>query len=180
MTNTRTAPQGCGARNRSGSRIITGYEMDLSSLLKPRAVKVLTDVTSKKRLMQSISALAHDLIELPEGQIFDALQERESLGPTGVGHGVALPHARLPELTEVHGAFFRLEKPVDFDAADKQPVDLVFAMFAPADTGVDHLKALALVSRTLRDAGLRAKLRANSDAATLHTLLTEYATSKAA
>lgn len=154
--------------------------MDLSSLLKPRAVKVLTDVTSKKRLMQAIAALAHDLIALPEGQIFDALQERESLGPTGVGHGVALPHARLSELTEVHGAFLKLEKPVDFDAADKHPVDLVFVLFAPADTGVDHLKALALVSRTLRDAGLRAKLRANHDAETLHTLLTEYASSKAA
>ena len=154
--------------------------MDLSSLLKPRAVKVLTDVTSKKRLMQAVAALAHDLIALPEGQILDALQERESLGPTGVGHGVALPHARLPELTEVHGAFLKLEKPVDFDAADKHPVDLVFVLFAPADTGVDHLKALALVSRTLRDAGLRAKLRANHDAATLHTLLTEYTGSKAA
>ncbi|MEY3004117.1 MAG: hypothetical protein RLZZ491_1293 [Pseudomonadota bacterium] len=154
--------------------------MDLSSLLKPRAVKVLTDVTSKKRLMQSIAGLAHDLIGLPEGQIFDALQERESLGPTAVGHGVALPHARLPELTEVHGAFLRLEKPIDFDAADKKPVDLVFALFAPADTGVDHLKALALVSRTLRDAALRSKLRANADPATLHTLLTEYETSKAA
>ena len=154
--------------------------MDLSSLLKPRAVKVLTDVTSNKRLMQSIAVLAHDLIGLPESQIFDALQERESLGPTGVGHGVALPHARLPELTEVHGAFFRLEKPVDFDAADRQPVDLVFALFAPADTGVDHLKALALVSRTLRDGALRSKLRANADPGTLHTLLTEYETSKAA
>jgi PTS system nitrogen regulatory IIA component len=138
--------------------------MDLSSLLKPRAVKVLTDVTSKKRLMQSIAGLAHDLIGLPEGQIFDALQERESLGPTAV----------------VHGAFLRLEKPIDFDAADKKPVDLVFALFAPADTGVDHLKALALVSRTLRDAALRSKLRANADPATLHTLLTEYETSKAA
>jgi len=137
-------------------------------------------VSSKKRLMQSIAGLAHDLIGMPEGQIFDALQERESLGPTGVGHGVALPHARLPELTEVHGAFLRLEKPIDFDAADKQPVDLVFALFAPADTGVDHLKALALVSRTLRDGALRSKLRANADPATLHTLLTEYATSKAA
>jgi nitrogen PTS system EIIA component len=83
-------------------------------------------------------------------------------------------------LTEVHGAFFRLEKPVDFDAADRQPVDLVFALFAPADTGVDHLKALALVSRTLRDGALRSKLRANADPGTLHTLLTEYETSKAA
>ena len=154
--------------------------MDLPSLLKPHAVRVLSDVTSKKRLMQSIADLAHDLIGLPQGQIFDALQERESLGPTGVGHGVALPHARLSDLTKVQGAFLRLERPIDFDAADKQPVDLVLALFAPADTGVDHLKALALVSRTLRDATLCAKLRANSDPATLHTLLTDHHASQAA
>jgi len=154
--------------------------MHLSTLLRPGAVKVLSDVTSKKRLMQAISDLAEDLIGLPHTQIFDALQERESLGPTGVGHGVALPHARLSDLTEVQGAFIRLERPIDFDAADRQPVDLVFALFAPADTGVDHLKALALVSRTLRDASLCAKLRANTDAATLHTLLTDSEASKAA
>lgn len=154
--------------------------MNLSTLLKPRAVKVLSDVTSKKRLMQAIADQAHDLIGLPTGQIFDALQERESLGPTGVGHGVALPHARLAELTEVHGAFLKLERAIDFDAADRQPVDLVFALFAPADSGVDHLKALALVSRTLRDAALCAKLRANSDPATLHTLLTDHESSQAA
>ena len=125
--------------------------MDLSSLLKPEAVRVLSDISSKKRLLQSIADMAEGLIGLPMSQIFDALQERESLGPTGVGNGVALPHARLSALTKVHGAFIRLEKPVDFEAADKQPVDLVFALFAPTDTGVDHLKALALVSRTLRD-----------------------------
>lgn len=154
--------------------------MNLSTLLKPRAVKVLSDVTSKKRLMQAIADQAHDLIGLPAAQIFDALQERESLGPTGVGHGVALPHARLVDLTEVHGAFVRLERPIDFDAADRQPVDLVFALFAPADSGVDHLKALALVSRTLRDSALCAKLRANSDPATLHTLLTDHESTQAA
>lgn len=154
--------------------------MDLSSLLRPRAVKVLSDVSSKKRLLQSVADLAEGLIGLPAPQIFDALQERESLGPTGVGHGVALPHARLSALTEVHGAFLRLERPVTFEAADKQPVDLVFALFAPADTGVDHLKALALVSRTLRDASLCAKLRANTDPAILHALITEGEASQAA
>jgi PTS system nitrogen regulatory IIA component len=102
--------------------------MDLSSLLKPQAVRVVSDISSKKRLLQSIADTAEGLIGLPMSQIFDALQERESLGPTGVGHGVALPHARLSALTAVHGAFLRLEKPVDFDAADRQPVDLVFAL----------------------------------------------------
>ncbi|MBY6201537.1 PTS sugar transporter subunit IIA [Maritalea mobilis] len=154
--------------------------MDLSQLLKPHAVKVVSDVSSKKRLLQSIADLAEGLIGLKSSSIFDALQERESLGPTGVGHGVALPHARLHDLTEVQGAFLKLERPIDFDSADKQPVDLIFALFAPSDTGVDHLKALALVSRTLRDAALCAKLRANSDPATLHTLLTDAQASQAA
>jgi PTS system nitrogen regulatory IIA component len=154
--------------------------MDLSSLLKPGAVRVVTDISSKKRLLQSIADLAGDLVALPGSQIFDALQERESLGSTGVGHGVALPHARLAELSEVQGAFLKLEKPIDFDAADRQPVDLVFALFAPADTGVDHLKALALVSRTLRDQALCAKLRANSDPATLYTILTAGTETQAA
>lgn len=154
--------------------------MDLSSLLKPNAVRVVNDISSKKRLLQSIADMAEELIGLPSSQIFDALQERESLGPTGVGQGVALPHARLQALTEVQGAFLRLEKPIDFDSADRQPVDLVFALFAPADTGVDHLKALALVSRTLRDHTLCAKLRANSDPATLYTILTAGSETQAA
>ncbi len=154
--------------------------MDLSSLLKPHSVRVVSDVSSKKRLLQSIADMAEGLISLPMTEIFDALQERESLGPTGVGHGVALPHARLASLTQVHGAFLRLEKPVDFDAADRQPVDLVFALFAPTDTGVDHLKALALVSRTPRDQALCNKLRANNDPATLYTILTEGDETKAA
>jgi len=154
--------------------------MDLSSLLKPSGVRVLTDVSSKKRLLQSIADLAEDLIALRSSTIFDALQERESLGPTGVGHGVALPHARLSSLTQVHGAFLRLERPIDFDAADRKPVDLIFALFAPTDTGVDHLKALALVSRTLRNDELCAKLRANTDPGTLYTLLTAGSESQAA
>ena len=128
--------------------------MDLSSLLRPQAVKLVNDVSSKKRLMQTIADLAEGLIGLPSQQIVDALLERESLGPTGVGHGVALPHARLSDLSDVHGAFLRVERPIPFDAADKQPVDLVFALFAPVDSGVVHLKAVALVSRTLRDASL--------------------------
>jgi len=145
--------------------------MELTGLLEPKGVKVVADISSKKRLMQSIADVAEGLIDLPANQILDALQERESLGPTGVGHGVALPHARLASLTTVRGAFLKLEKPINFESADRQPVDLVFALFAPIETGVDHLKALALVSRTLRDQTLCEKLRANSDPATLYTLL---------
>ncbi|MEM9754339.1 MAG: PTS sugar transporter subunit IIA [Pseudomonadota bacterium] len=154
--------------------------MDLPRILKPEAVRVVTDVTSKKRLMQTIADVASGIVGLPQTTIFDALQDRESLGPTGVGQGVALPHARLAGLAEVHGAFLRLEHAIDFDSVDRQPVDLVFALFAPADSGVDHLKALALVSRTLRNEALCAKLRANSDAATLHTLITDAQSTQAA
>ena len=103
----------------------------------------------------------------------DGLQERESLGPTGVGHGIALPHARLEDLNRIVGVFIRLEKPLDYDSVDRQPVDLVFGLFAPKDSGVDHLKALALVSRTMRDQAVVSKLRANTDAAKLYAILTE-------
>lgn len=154
--------------------------MDLANLLTPEAVRVVSDVTSKKRLIQKVAEVAGTLVDRPQTEIFDALQERESLGSTGVGKGVALPHARLPGLSHVHGAFLKLEHLIDFDSVDRQPVDLVFALFAPADSGVDHLKALALVSRTLRNDALCAKLRANGEPLTLHTLITEGATPQAA
>ena len=154
--------------------------MDLPNLLGPDAVRVVPDVTSKKRLIQKIAEVASDLVEAPQSEIFDALQERESLGPTGVGKGVALPHARLPGLSAVTGAFLRLEHTIDFGSVDRQPVDLVFALFAPTDSGVDHLKALALVSRTLRNEALCAKLRANSDPLTLYALITDGETPQAA
>ena len=110
----------------------------------------------------------------------DGLQERESLGPTGVGNGIALPHARLEYLDRITGIFIRLEKPLDYDSVDRQPVDLVFGLFAPKDSGVDHLKALALVSRTMRDQAVVSKLRANTDAAKLYAILTEARTIQAA
>lgn len=146
--------------------------MQLSTIVKPGAVRTYLQVSSKKRLFQDIADLAHQVYGLDAARTLDALQERESLGPTGVGNGVALPHARLHGLDGVAGIFVKLDKPLDFDAVDRQPVDLVFALFAPKDSGVDHLKALALVSRTLRDTDLRAKLRANSDPAALHAILT--------
>lgn len=145
--------------------------MQLSEILKPGAVRAIGQVTSKKRLFQELSELAHAEYGLNASEVLDALQERESLGPTGVGQGVALPHARLHGLDKVVGMFIRLEKPLDFDAVDRQPVDLVFALLAPETSGVDHLKALALVSRTLRDGELRGKLRANDDPVALHAVL---------
>ncbi|KCV82466.1 PTS transporter subunit IIA-like nitrogen-regulatory protein PtsN [Actibacterium atlanticum] len=154
--------------------------MELSSILKPEAVKVFGTLSSKKRLFQDLGEIAATAYGLRPNDVVEALQERENLGPTGVGHGVALPHARLSGVNSVVGAFLRLEKPLDFDAVDRQPVDLVFALFAPLESGVDHLKALALVSRTLRDEAFCAKLRANDQAATLHALLTESPSSQAA
>ncbi len=154
--------------------------MTLAKLIQPTAVRVVGHATSKKRLFQDLGEAARDVYGLNAAAVVVALQERESLGPTGVGHGVALPHARLHGLDRVVGIFIRLERALDFDAADRQPVDLIFALFAPKDSGVDHLKALALVSRTLRDGDLQAKLRANTDPATLHALLTENRSVQAA
>ena len=154
--------------------------MELASILAPSAVKVLSTVSSKKRLFQDLGDIAFDCYGINAEDAFSALSERENLGPTGVGRGVALPHARLAGVTEVTGCFVRVEKPFDFDAVDRQPVDLIFALFAPEDSGVDHLKALALVSRSMRDASICAKLRANTDTAALHALLTDNLSNKAA
>ena len=154
--------------------------MELASILAPSAVKVLSTVSSKKRLFQDLGDIAADCYGINAEDAFAALSERENLGPTGVGRGVALPHARLSGVTEVTGCFVRVEKPFDFDAVDRQPVDLIFALFAPEDSGVDHLKALALVSRSMRDASICAKLRANTDTAALHALLTDSLSNKAA
>ena len=136
-------------------------------------MKCVSAVSSKKRLFHELGDLATLAYGLKSSDVASALQERESLGPTGVGQGVALPHARLPGLEKVCGLFIQIERPLEFESVDKQPVDLVFALLAPEDAGVEHLKALAVVSRSMRDAKLCGKLRANSDPATLHTLLAE-------
>ena len=155
-------------------------DMQISDILSPAAVRTMSQITSKKRLFQEIAEQARSIYGVDAAQTLDALQERETLGPTGVGHGVALPHARLHGLDRVVGLFLRLEKPLDFDAVDRQPVDLIFALLAPKNAGVDHLKALALVSRTLRDQDLRNKLRANEDPVILHAILSAAPGIKAA
>lgn len=154
--------------------------MELSKILTPQAVRVVSQMTSKKRLFQELGELAAQAYKLNGSVVIDGLQERESLGPTGVGHGIALPHARLEEISGIVGVFVRLEKPLDYDSVDRQPVDLIFGLFAPKDSGVEHLKALALVSRTMRDPGICSKLRANIDPAKLHAILTEGRSSAAA
>ena len=154
--------------------------MQLAHILKSDAVKTISSCTSKKRLFHDLGELAESSYGLNPTEVIEALIEREGLGPTGVGHGIALPHARMDGVDKVQGIFLRLEKPLNFESVDRQPVDLVFCLIAPATSGVDHLKALALVSRTLRDPSICAKLRANSDPATLHTILTEAQSSQAA
>lgn len=154
--------------------------MEFTELLRMDAVKVSGSVSSKKRLFQDIGDLAASAYGLDAEEVTEALRAREALGPTGVGRGVALPHARLSKTDGVVGVFILLEKPIDFDAVDREPVDITFALFAPEDAGVEHLKALALVSRTLREASICSKLRANPDPSTLHTILCEARNSKAA
>lgn len=115
--------------------------------------------TSKKQALQELARQAAELTGEHERAIFDVLLERERLGTTGVGRGIAIPHGKLPGLDRVYGIFARLERPIDFDAIDDQPVDLIFLLLAPENAGADHLKALARVSRLLRDERLCEKLR---------------------
>lgn len=147
--------------------------MELSSILKPEAVRVFSAASSKKRLFREIGELASSALGMNAQATVEALMERESLGPTGVGNGVALPHARMPGLEQVSAVFVMLEKPIDFGSVDRQPIDIAFALFAPEEAGVEHLKALALVSRTLRVPAICAKLRANLNPGTLYAILTE-------
>ncbi len=154
--------------------------MKFVSLLEPSAVKVMSSVSSKKRLMHDLADVVESVYGIDAPRVVEALMERESLGCTGVGHGVALPHARLSGIAEVKGVFLLLEKPMGFDSVDRQPVDIIFGLFAPEEAGVEHLKALALVSRTLREPSFCAKLRSNPDPSKLYTILTEAQSVQAA
>ena len=154
--------------------------MELTEILAADAVHYAQSASSKKRLLQKISEQAASIYDLDSEQVFAALTAREALGTTGVGRGVAIPHARFENLDRVVGLFTRLEKPLDYDSMDHQPVDLVFTLLAPQKEGAEHLKALALVSRTLRDEDVCAKLRSNNDAQTIFSILVEKQSSQAA
>lgn len=153
--------------------------MDFSDLISPDSVIARLKATSKKQALQEIAQKAARLARLPEREVFDALLERERLGTTGVGQGIALPHAKFPELTRLHGLFVRLDPPVDFESIDDKPVDLIFALLAPEDAGAEHLKALARISRLLRNQAVCAKLRGAEDDAALYAILTEPTASAA-
>ncbi len=154
--------------------------MEISDLLTRESVHVSLRATSKKHALQELAHLAADITGLHERTIFEILLERERLGTTGVGKGIAIPHGKLSELERLYGMFVRLDRPVDFESVDDQPVDLIFLLLAPESAGADHLKALARVSRLLRDPGICEKLREIDDQDSLFSLLTAGPQSHAA
>ena len=154
--------------------------MEIADLVSVDGVVADLKVSSKKQALQELSQLAAVLTGLHERAIFDTLLERERLGTTGVGVGIAIPHGKLPELDRLHGLFARLAQPIDFEAIDEQPVDLIFLLLAPESAGADHLKALARVSRLLRDSTVCDKLRGSDTVEAIYALLTETTNSHAA
>lgn len=153
--------------------------MEISDLITPEGVIAKLKVSSKKQALQELAQRAAKITGLSERRIFEGLIARERLGTTGVGQGIAIPHAKFEELDRLYALFARLDHPIDFDAVDERPVDLIFVLLAPGDAGAEHLKALALVSRLLRNQAVCAKLRGSDDAAALYALLTEPAASAA-
>ena len=154
--------------------------MDIADLISPASVVANLRVGSKKQALQDLAKRAAETTGLSERAIFEVLLERERLGTTGVGNGIAIPHGKLPGLRQLYGLFARLETPIDFDSVDEQPVDLIFLLLAPEAAGADHLKALARVSRLLRDRTVCEKLRGANQADAMYALLTESAASHAA
>ncbi|MEY4965544.1 MAG: phosphotransferase system mannitol/fructose-specific protein [Pseudomonadota bacterium] len=146
--------------------------MNIADLLAPDAVLPALKAQSKKQLLQELAARSHGLTRISERRIFETLVERERLGTTGVGAGIAIPHGRMTEVKTIIGIFARLENAIDYEAVDSQPVDLVFMLLAPENAGADHLKALARVSRLLRDKAVCEKLRSASTGEALYAILT--------
>jgi len=154
--------------------------MNISDLLAPDSVIPALKVQSKKLLLQELAARAALQTRLPEKRIFETLIERERLGTTGVGQGIAIPHGRMAEVSRITGVFARLEGGLDYEAVDGQPVDLVFMLLAPENAGADHLKALARVSRLLRNQATCEKLRTANSAEAIYAILTDRGSSSQA
>src|SRR4030081_991512 len=146
--------------------------MTITDLVAPEAILPALKVISKKQALQELAARAASLSGQNERAVFEVLLQRERLGTTAVGYGVAIPHGKLPKLEKLFGLFARLERPVDFEALDGQPVDLMFLLLAPEAAGADHLKALARVARLLRDSEVARKLRESRDSESLYAVLT--------
>jgi nitrogen PTS system EIIA component len=147
--------------------------MHLSDFISPDSVLPSLRAKTKKQLLQELASRAARRTGLPERVIFDVLLQRERLGSTGLGQGIAIPHGKIPGLKGIVGIFARLAEPIDFEAVDGEPVDIVFLLLAPEGAGADHLKALARISRLLREGSAVEKLRASRDAAALYAVLTE-------
>src|SRR5215468_1938733 len=145
--------------------------MPLSDLVAPHAVVPALKVNSKKQAIQELAARAAELTGHGEREVLEILQQREKLGSTGIGNGIAIPHGKLGKLSRLVGLFARLDRPIDFDALDGQPVDLIFVLLAPEGAGADHLKALARIARMLRDHELANKLRDARDAEAIYAVL---------
>lgn len=154
--------------------------MDLGDLLRLEAVVPAMKAKSKRQVLQELAGRGAIVTGLSERGIFDVLLQRERLGSTGVGHGIAIPHAPLPGLGRPVGIFARLERPIDFESVDGLPVDLIFTLLSPLGAGADHLKALARIARVLRDGEITAKLRASVDASAIYALLSHGPTTDAA
>lgn len=154
--------------------------MDITDLISTDGIIPNLRVTSKKQLLQELARKASMLTGLESREIFDVLLERERLGTTGVGNGIAIPHGKLAKLDRLHAVFARLERPVDFDSIDDEPVDLVVLLLAPEAAGADHLKALARVSRLLRDRSVCTKLRGCETTDAIFALFNAAAASHAA
>lgn len=147
--------------------------MNIGELLDRTAISMRVGAANKKKALTVIAEIAARNFGLEPAAVLDALLEREAAGSTGVGHGVAVPHARLDGLERMRGVFVRLEQPVEFQSVDDQPVDLLFALFAPRNAGAEHLRALAKVSRQLRQGDLREQLRKARSADAVHALLVQ-------
>ena len=155
--------------------------MKMHDILSKEAIKTKIKVANKKQLLQEIANIASEHIGVPNMSIAKSLQKREVLGPTGIGNGVAIPHVKISGLKKIYGFFSSLERPIDFEAADKQPVDLIFTLLAPENNkGTEHLKALAMVSRFFSDKNIRSKLRSSENTDSLFAILTINEDSKAA
>lgn len=149
------------------------FPLDLSSIIRPEGVIAGLKTATKKQALQELAARAAEITGVHERTIFDILLERERLGTTGVGQGIAIPHGKLAEIDRLFGLFARLDQPIDFESIDEQPVDLIFLLLAPQGAGADHLKALAKVSRLLRDRETCEKLRHGDSVEAIYSLLTE-------
>lgn len=154
--------------------------MSLADLIAQGSVLHALNVNSKKQVLQILSEAAALETGLPDREIFDVILQRERLGSTGVGNGIAIPHGKLPKLDRIVGFVAKLQEPIDFEALDDQPVDMVFMLLAPEDAGADHLKALSKIARVLRDKNLVEKLRGAQSEAAIYALLTQGAASNAA